>query len=114
MFKALVQDMSEKGKAAQQLGLSETGFAIHGILSDSGLDWVAEPGGRGPVADLAEGLEGVVEPHVGIVDWARKDDVQREMRKAIKRKLKDAGFPAAKVDGLAAAVVDLMKARRGR
>lgn len=107
----VIQEISEKGKAAQQLGLSETGFAIYGILGEPEVLTVAEPTG---VRDLASGVEQVLEPHVGIVDWARKDDVQREMRKAIKRKLKDAGVPVAKVDGVAAAIVDLMKARRGR
>jgi type I restriction enzyme R subunit len=114
LFQVLITEMSEKGKAAQQLGLSETGFAIYGVLSEPDLLWVAERGGQGPVKDLAATLEADLDPHVGIVDWARKDDVQREMRKVIKRRLKEAGVPGAKRDGLASAIVDLMKARRGR
>jgi type I restriction enzyme R subunit len=37
-------------------------------------------------------LEEQLEAQVGIVDWTHKDDVQREMRKLIKRQLRAAGF----------------------
>ena len=47
-----------------------------------------------------------------IVDWATKDDVQREMRRLIKRQLRAAGFATDKIDPTAESIVDLMKRRR--
>jgi type I restriction enzyme R subunit len=50
---------------------------------------------------------------VTIVDWQAKDDVQREMRRAIRKVLKIA-VPADRVDALAESIVELMKRRRPR
>jgi type I restriction enzyme R subunit len=47
-----------------------------------------------------------------IVDWAQKDDVQREMRRLIKRHLRAAAYATDKIDAVAESVVDLLK-RRG-
>jgi type I restriction enzyme R subunit len=62
--------------------------------------------------ELAALLEEQLQPQGAIVDWARKDDVQREMRRLIKRQLRAAAYPADKVDAVAESVVDLMKRRR--
>jgi type I restriction enzyme R subunit len=64
--------------------------------------------------ELAGILEEQLEPQVTIVDWVTKDDVQKEMRRLIKRQLRAAGFAADKIDPMAESVVDLMKRRRGR
>jgi type I restriction enzyme R subunit len=42
-----------------------------------------------------------------------KEDVQREMRRLIKKQLKVASFPAAKIDTVTESVVDLLKRRGG-
>ena len=57
---------------------------------------------------------GVGTPQIGIVDWVHKDDVQREMRRLIKRQLKAAGYVPEQVDAMAASVVDLLKRRGAR
>jgi len=44
----------------------------------------------------------------------QKEDVQREMRRIIKRQLKVASYPTAKLDSVAESVVDLLKRRRGK
>lgn len=64
--------------------------------------------------ELASMLEEQLEPHVTLVDWPRKDDVQREMRKRIKRQLRAAGFKDEQIDATAENIVDLLKRRRGR
>lgn len=46
-----------------------------------------------------------------LVDWWQKDDVQREMRRKIKRQLRASGLKADEVDRLAAEIVDLAKVR---
>jgi type I restriction enzyme R subunit len=61
---------------------------------------------------LASVLEEHLELHVAIVDWATKDDVQREMRRLIKRQLRAASVPADRIDATAESIVDLMKRRR--
>jgi len=47
-----------------------------------------------------------------IVDWANRDDVQREMRRLIKRQLRAASYRLDKIETVAESVVDLLKRRR--
>lgn len=119
LFRALREEMKGQGEAAQKAGMTEAAFAIYGLLTEAPSLKTAEPKGApyGKIdeskKELASLLEELVEPHVTIVDWTRKDDVQREMRKGIKRQLRAAGYEGAKVDGTAEAIVELMKRRRG-
>ena len=76
-------------------GCPRTGFAIYGLLRGGEPMPLADSGGRpyGSKPDeaktaLASVLEEQLEPQVGIVDWSQKDDVQREMRRLIKRQLR--------------------------
>lgn len=109
-----------RAETAATLGLSETGLAIYGLISERKLLTAAEKTGNayGKVdeskKELASLLEEQLEPQVSLVDWVHKDDVQREMRKRIKRQLRAAGFPDDKIDATAESIVDLMKRRRGR
>jgi len=119
MFEAIKNDMRGHAEAAEKLGLTETGFAIYGILRGDAPMPVAETPGTpyGSKPDeaktaLASLLEEQLEAQVSIVDWASKDDVQREMRRLIKRQLRAAGFTADKIDPTAENIVDLMKRRR--
>jgi type I restriction enzyme R subunit len=119
LFEALKADLRGYADAAEKLGLSETGFAIYGLLRGDAPRPIAETKGTpyGPKPDeaktaLASVLEDQLEPQVAIVDWATKDDVQREMRRLIKRQLRAASFPGDKIDTTAESIVDLMKRRR--
>lgn len=64
--------------------------------------------------ELASLLEEQLGPQITIVDWEHKDDVQREMRRLIKRQLRAAGYPADKIDPTAESIVDLLKRRNRR
>jgi type I restriction enzyme R subunit len=119
LFEVLTKEMRGHADAAEKLGLTETGFAIYGLLRGGELLQLAEPkgapyGGKPDEAKtaLASVLEEQLEPQVGIVDWSQKDDVQREMRRLIKRQLRAASFAADKIDATAESIVDLMKRRR--
>ncbi len=119
LFEVLTKEMRGHADAAEKLGLSETGFAIYGLLRGADPMPLAEPKGApyGAKPDeaktaLASVLEEQLEPQVSIVDWAQKDDVQREMRRLIKRQLRAANFAADKIDATAEIIVDLMKRRR--
>ena len=118
LFEVLTKEMRGHADAAEKLGLSETGFAIYGLIHGGGAGSLAEskgaPWGKPDEAKtaLASVLEEQLEPQVSIVDWSQKDDVQREMRRLIKRQLRAASFPADKIDATAESIVDLMKRRR--
>ncbi len=112
-------DVQRPEQAAEKLGLSATGHAIYGLLKRAELgDRISEiPAiwdGK-PLDDAQLGLsstvEHEVEPFTELVDWDLKDDVQREIRKRIKRKLRD-HLPKDRLDRVAAEIVDLLKVRR--
>jgi type I restriction enzyme R subunit len=116
MFEALTKDMRGRTEAAEKLGLSGTGLAIYGLLHLPGgkaSDNAASPYGKPNEAKtaLAGLLEEHLAPHAGIVDWAMKEDVQREMRKVIKKHLRAAAYPADQMDSMAEGIVDLLKRR---
>ncbi len=104
-------------KEAEDAGLTETGFAIYGLVAASRPTGVADVRGAAyakidaTTRDLATLLEEQVEPQIAIVDWPRKDEVQKEMRRRLKRQLRVAQFPDESVDRLADGIVDLLKNR---
>jgi len=117
----LREDLQRPERAAEKLGLTPTGHAIYGLLRRAGkTDGVGEPAEiwDGEVLDdvsrdLAAAVEQELNPFVDMVDWDQKDDVQREMRKTIKRRLGDR-YPREQKDRAAAEIIDLLKVRRGR
>jgi type I restriction enzyme R subunit len=117
LFEALKKDLRGRADVAEGLGLSESGYAIFGLLRDP------EPVLRtsdshkhiqpdNPKVELAGLIEEQIAPQLGIVDWHQKEDVQKEMRRLIKRQLRAAGYETQQLDSLAENVVDLMKRRR--
>ena len=66
------------------------------------------------LVDLASRIDEEVAPFTELVDWWQKDDVQREMRKKIKRRLRAARVDADAVESLAADIVDLARVRSDR
>jgi type I restriction enzyme R subunit len=121
LFQALAKDVKSHGEEAQKVGLSQTGFAIYGLLHGGGVLKVGEPlaPAYAPKQDeakvaLSSVLEEALAPQAAIVDWVNRDDVQREMRRLIKRQLRAADYPTDKVDALAEDIVDLLKRRHGR
>jgi hypothetical protein len=120
LFEQLRGDLRGRTAVAESLGMTETSFAIYGLIADPHPTRAGEPASRygGAIDESRKELAGILEeqlePQVTIVDWVSKDDVQREMRRVIKRQLRAAGFAAERVDPMAESVVDLMKRRRGR
>jgi type I restriction enzyme R subunit len=120
LFALLEEQLKQRAATAQDMGLTETGLAIYGLLttepSHAGVAETQLPYGQLDESKkaLAEVLEEAARPHVRIVDWVRKEDVQREIRKAIKRHLQAASYPDAARNALAPKILDLLKAREGR
>jgi type I restriction enzyme R subunit len=118
---SLVKDLKGPTEQAGKLGLSSTGFALYGLLHEGKPSLAADApaasyGGTPNPAKvaLATLLEEAVAPHVGIVDWVSREDVQKDMRRLVKRQLRAAHTPEDKLDALAEQVVDLLKRRQGR
>jgi type I restriction enzyme R subunit len=122
LLDALVREMQEREHVAEEAGLSDTGLALYSLLvagpPDPGqIAQMRLPGRGKPLEDakkaLALVLEEQLDPLTRIVDWVRKDDVQREMRRVIKRQLDAAGTPKEDRERLAVAVVNLLRFRKG-
>jgi len=118
LFEDIRREIRGQGELAQEMGLTETGFAIYGLIDPP---LTVSEGALPKYRRVDEGkkelstlIEEALAPHAGIVDWYHKDDVQREMRRLIKRQLRAAAFAADKIDVLAETIVDLYKRRGGR
>jgi type I restriction enzyme R subunit len=86
-------------------GLTGTAGAI--------LPFLGETAGDDPVTaakDVAEVLEG----YTVVVDWQQKDDVQRQMRRAIKERLRSLGMSAPDIEAATIKVMDVARARLAR
>jgi type I restriction enzyme R subunit len=117
LFKALADDVRGHATAADDVGMSETGFAIFGLLKGADAGRVAEDSPAyepDRLRDVVADIEQAVQPFVGIVDWGHKADVQRQMRSAIKRRLPDDMYSKDEQERLAAALIDLLRVRKGR
>ncbi|EYF02680.1 type I restriction endonuclease subunit R [Chondromyces apiculatus] len=111
------EDMEGRGGAEEALGLSAAGVAVYGLLEEVRPLQVAEKRDRRyneANKALAEVLLLTLEPQMQIVDWTEKEDVQREMRRLMKRQLQAAKLEAERIEPLVLKVMELMRVRKGR
>jgi type I restriction enzyme R subunit len=87
---------------ASDLNMSEVQFAFFNLFNQSGL---AQEAAR----DLAGAILDTLKP-LAVIDWQNKEDVQREMRRQIKRLLRVANLKED-VDGLVGSIIDLARVR---
>lgn len=100
LFDGLVKEVRGHDEIAHEAGLSETGFAIYGLLAGSVRDGeVAEP--QVPYGELDEPRKALVEVlEETVADDVRIiDDVQRDMRRRIKRQLAVARYEPRRSGG---------------
>ena len=121
LLQVLTKDLKGPTEQAEKLGLSQTGFAIYGLLLGDKPLMLADPRrptyGRKPdpaKVDLATILEETLASYVGIVDWVSREDVQKDMRRLIKRQLRASQVAEDRLDAVAEEVVDLLRRRQGR
>lgn len=107
---------------AAEHGLTPVSFAVYGLLSgDTPRDTergIAEEG-EGYAAEfderlktVARDIDAVLQEHRAIVDWRENLDVQREMRRDIKRLLRDTGrYAEDELDELVRQVVEVARRR---
>ena len=126
MAKLRGQVMSEADIAAQY-GLSPVAFAVcellaagdgnetAGIARATEIEGAYRPAPDVEVAAVAREVESAIERHRDVIDWQSNLEVQREMRRDIKRQLRDTGdYTEARLDELAHLIVDVARQRTGR
>ena len=123
---ALRHQLRSEADIAAQHGLSPVSFAIYELL-EVGQPGAAEDGAvqeeRGAyrthfdeeIKAVALKVDAVVSRHKAVVDWQSNLEVQREMRRDIKRELRDSGdYTEEQLDELANRIVELARRRDGR
>lgn len=113
----LIEELAGRTKASDALGLSPAGLAVYGLLEEAAPLKAAErrdPRYREANRALAGSILDTLEPQMAIVDWTHKEDVQREMRRKLKRQLVAAKLTADRVEPLIKRIIELFKARQGR
>lgn len=117
LLQSLVDDVRGHGKAAEAADMSERGFAIYGMLKGAAMLLVADKRakyGDDEIRRVSAAIEAAVQPSIRIVDWANKSDVQREIRRQIKRQLPTDIYEKDVQERLAHELVDVLRARKGR
>lgn len=121
-LQALVAEMRNISKDAQNLGLSEIEFALYKILKNEKESQEKIPDNliKAPTSEYGESTSGfkhlthaiidMLEKHA-VIDWIHKDDIKREMRKQIKAMLRTKGYKFDEIEILTARIMDLARVR---
>ena len=125
-YAAVRHEIRSEAEIAAEHGLSPVSFAIYELLDSQPY----APGAAAEIReeqapyrtgfdeetkDIARTVEGLLDRHRAVVDWQSNLEVQREMRRDIKRHLRDTGkYTEERLDELAGRIVDLARRRGGR
>ncbi|MEC4686338.1 MAG: type I restriction endonuclease subunit R [Nitrospirota bacterium] len=109
-------------RVAETMGMSEAELAFYNLLSkeenDIGIlrsdeEHASYGEDKEPKKELAglilESLE-----KLAVIDWIHKEDVQRQMRRQIKRHLRAAGYKPDEIEPLTTGLMELARVRLGR
>jgi type I restriction enzyme, R subunit len=94
------------GASPSGTGLTGTAGAILPFIDEA----LAADLRTGAARDIAKALEG----YSMVVDWQYKEDVQRQMRRGIKERLRSVGLAASTIEAVTARVMDVARARLAR
>ena len=104
-FKQLVPIVEElrqgASRKAQNLGISETALAFHAALDQAGAD---------TKTPFAEGIEEIIKK-LRVIDWIKKDDIQREIRREIRRELRQTKLEKHQLEALLNDLLEIARAR---
>ena len=112
--------MQEEGDIAARLGLTRRGYAYYEMLLAERDEPTGDAGDLGEyrqefeeeMVRLAGRLDDAVERHAAIIDWRDKPDVQREMRRDVKRILREGGeYTQDHLDELSRRLVEIARRR---
>ena len=123
----LREQITREEAIALEHGLTPVSFAVYGLLADKGAGAGSMSDGYrevaedvaaydaefdGGLSDVARDIEAVIQEHRSIIDWHENLDVQREMRRDIKRRLRDADrYGESELDELVRQVVEVARSR---
>ncbi|WP_369799548.1 type I restriction endonuclease subunit R [Methanosarcina sp. Kolksee] len=97
----------EKVKApetyAKDLGVDQEVAPFYSLITENVLD-------KEPFKKVAGAVYRTIKENA-VVDWQQKEDVKREMRRQIKRTLRDSNFPSDQVEDMAMKLMDLAAKR---
>ena len=122
---ALRQELHSEADIAAGHGLSPVSFAIYELLAPRVEEPVPTPSVREEASPYHAGLdaatkesalavEGLLDRHRAVVDWQSNLEVQRQMRRDIKRALRSAGdYSESRLEELASRIVELVRQRSG-
>ena len=124
---ALRDQITREEAIAAEHGLTPVSFAVYGLLTNlnAGGAGTASPAPAfaedvepydaefdGGLKSVASDIEVVIQEHRAIIDWRENLDVQREMRRDIKRVLRGAGrYGEGELDELVRQVVEVARRR---
>ena len=94
---------------AESVGIKEEAFPFYGLLKKHMAD-VSDSDAAAKLGELSEAVFDALK-HEAVIDWSQKEDVQREMRRKIKRQLRLADFPSDDIEVVTSAVMDLARVR---
>ena len=119
---ALKAQLDAEEDVAAQMGLSAEAFAIYEIINEAGTRTISE-GERADYhvrmeeeqREATEKVESALAQHRAVVDWQTNQEVQRLMRRDIKRVLRDdEKYTEDELDDLANRIVDAFRSRGSR
>ncbi len=123
---AIVGQVRNIGKIAQDMGLNETEYALYKMLKiEQPKKIPGEFNGKQVREEAAQYLAGVQKDKekeltqeifaalekLTVIDWIHKDDIQREMRKKIKGILRSKGYSFEEIETLTVQIMDLARVR---
>jgi len=101
--------VSGQKQSAESVGLEPGPYAVFGLLNQF-LEEHSENGEK--QKELATVVFETLKSEA-VIDWTSKDDIQREMKRKVKRQLRLADCPTDKIDELTTAIMDLARVRLG-
>ena len=122
----LREQITREEAIAAEHGLTPVSFAVYGLLVGKGAGAGLTDGYREVAEDLAgydtefdssltgvaRTIEDVIHEHRSIIDWQENLDVQREMRRDVKRLLRDTGrYGEDELDEVVRQVVEVARSR---
>jgi type I restriction enzyme R subunit len=104
-LRAIISEIETVEQKASAIGLNQTQFAFHESLRKD-LEQIDSEELKQLTIKIVDEIE-----KLAVVDWAQKDDIQRRMRREIKRTLRTIDCPAEKIEPLTLNLVDLARVR---
>jgi type I restriction enzyme, R subunit len=107
LLNELLKEVRNVGNVAQAMGMNEDQFAFYKLITDSNVN------GTEQLDESKKELSSMVLEtlkKLAVIDWQSKEDVQREMRRQIKRLLRIAGY-GENLEDTVSEIMDLARVR---